>query len=469
MSTESNKTGLRHAIGGAGFFTLAFGAMVGSGWVVVLGEWLKQAGPGGSALAFLLGGAVMMVVALCYGELAARSPTAGGEFLYTLQTLGPFPGFLVGWFLTLAQISVCAFEGIALAWFVRMLLPEVALGTAYTVGGSAVTWDALIIGQASAIVVAILHLRGASSAIRFQNIVTFGFIAVSVVLIACGFSLGSVQNLMPLVSAAADHSPLLGIMWVFAVSAYFFNGWQASMHAVEERQSHVRIKTAVVCMIAAIAAAAIFYAAIVLSASMALPWRNLITIELPAAAAFQSLGFGGALGSLVLVAAIVSLIKTWSACAWVATRLLFAQSRHGLLPRSFGVVDQSHGVPRNAIIFVTVLSMIGVALGRSAILPIVDTLAICYALSIILCLVVLLRRRRIDSTRPSFTVPGGVVTIVVAIIGASAMVGIGLVQPLLARGRIPIEWILLLSWGAVGAVAWRLTRNQRSGTPEYSY
>lgn len=460
MTTPGTPASLRRAIGGSGFFTLAFGAMVGSGWVVVLGGWLAQAGPGGSALAFLLGGAVMIIVALCYGELAARFPMAGGEFLYTLQTFGPFPGFLVGWFLTLAQISVCTFEGIALAWFVRILAPGVAMGTAYTVAGSAVTWDALVIGLSSAMVIAFLHLRGARSAIRFQNIVTFGFIAVSILLIACGFSLGSLKNLLPLIGAMGGRSPLLGMLWVFAVSAYFLNGWQASIHAIEERRAEITIRTAVVSMILGIAAAAIFYACIVLSASMALPWRSLLSLELPAAAAFRSLG-GGILGGVVLAAAIVSLIKTWSACAWVATRLLLAQSRYGLLPRALSELDAAHGVPRKAILLVTALAMIGIALGRGAILPIVDTLAICYALSIILCLAVLIHRRKVDSERPAFTVPGGMVTIVVAMVGASTMVGVGLVQPFLERGGVPVEWVLLVSWAFVGSVVWHLTRSRR--------
>jgi amino acid transporter len=125
------------------------------------------------------------------------------------------------------------------------------------------------------------------------------------------------------------------------------------------------------------------------------------------------------------------------------------------------VVDPASRSPRNAILFVTVVSMIGIALGRSAIVPIVDTLAICYALSIILCLVVLVRRRRLDSRRPVFVVPGGMATILVAMLGASAMVGIALIQPFLATGRIPIEWILLIAWAVVGSVVWRATRHRR--------
>jgi amino acid transporter len=409
----------------------------------------------------------MVVVALCYGELAARSPTAGGEFLYTSQTFGAFPGFLVGWFLAFNQIAVCAFEGIALAWLIRVLIPGVAMGTAYTVAGEAVSWDALIIGLGSALVIAALHLRGASSAIRFQNIVTYSFIGISLLLIVCGFALGTIGNLTPLFSAMAGHSPLLGALWVFATTAYFFNGWQASMHAIEERRDDVTLRKAVWCMVGGIVAAGIFYASIILAASMAMPWESLMTRELPAAAAFASHG-GGILGTVVLIAAIISLYKTWSACLWIATRLLFAQSRHGMLPRSFGAIDVTSRAPRVAILFVTALSMVGIALGRSAILPIVDTLAICAALSFILCLLVLLRRRRADPNPPTFTVPGGMVTIVVAMIGVTFMVSSALIQPVLARGGVPVEWLMLIAWGGVGALIWVATRSLRRGKSDES-
>src|SRR5580692_4809116 len=109
-----DRSALRTAIGRGGFFSLAFGAIVGSGWVVVLGDWLTSAGPGGATLGFLAGALVMVLIALCYGELAARSSVAGGEFLFTLETFGRFPAFLVGWFLTLYSVAVCAFEAIAL-------------------------------------------------------------------------------------------------------------------------------------------------------------------------------------------------------------------------------------------------------------------------------------------------------------------------------------------------------------------
>jgi basic amino acid/polyamine antiporter, APA family len=453
---------LQSAIGRSGYFTLAFGAIVGSGWVVILGSWLKAAGPLGVVLGFVAGGVAMMLTALCYGELTSRFSHAGGEFLYTLRTLGPFAGFIVGWFLTLYSIAVCAFEAIALGWLVRTLVPRIALGTVYRIAGAPVTWDALLLGVAAALILGALHYNGARAAIRFQNTVTLGFIGVSILLILCGLVRGKVTNLQPLVAAAPGHQWLGGSIWIFSTCAFFLNGWQAALHAIEERRTDVSARSAVMCMVAGVGAGAAFYSAIVLAASMSLPWPALVGKELPAVAAFRDLGFGGWLGTLVLVAAIVSLTKTWSAMVWIASRVVLAQARHGLVPRRMAGIDPKSGVPRNAIIFVTLLTLVGLSLGRSAILPIVDMVSICLALSIILCLALLLRQRRMAHDLPSFTVPGGTPVILCALGCATLMVAVALLEPVInGRGKVPPEWILLGVWAAAGIAVWFTTGNLR--------
>jgi len=449
---------LRRAVGRGGYFTLAFGAMVGSGWVVVLGDWLRVAGPGGTVVGFIVGAIVMVLICLCYGELAARFSTAGAEFLYTLQTFGPRAGFMVAWFLTLFAVSVCAFEAIACAWLLRGLLPQMALGTAYSIAGAPVSWDALLVGVGGALTIGVLHCRGANSAIAFQNIATYGFIIVSALLICAGWVLGTSGNLRPLWVTGAGTSWIGGACWIFATCAYFLNSWQTALHAIEERRSNVTIAAIVMSMVASIIAGSLFYIGIVCAAASAIPWQKLMGRDLPAAAAFRSLGLHGVLGTIVLIAAIVSLFKTWSAMTWIGSRLLFAQARHGLLPGALGVVSPQSGAPRTAVLVVTALAILGLALGRAAILPIVDMVSICLALSLVFCLIVLMRRRALDATRPSYMVPGGTTTIVAALAGAVAMIGVALVQPLIqGHGRIPIEWALLGSWGMLGLIIWNLS------------
>jgi APA family basic amino acid/polyamine antiporter len=466
------KSALRTAIGRGGFFSLAFGAIVGSGWVVVLGDWLTSAGPGGATLGFLAGALVMVLIALCYGELAARSSVAGGEFLFTLETFGRFPAFLVGWFLTLYSVAVCAFEAIALAWMLRAVVPVIALPAAYHLGTSTVTWDALLIGVGGTIGIAALHGRGAASAIRFQNTVTYGFIGVSVFLILLGVCAGSPRNLEPLFAAPSNHGWLAGTCWVFATCAYFLNGWQAAIHAIEERRAALSSRHIIACVVAAIAASALFYCGIILAAASIMPWQRLAVLDLPAAAAFRAIGAGGIFGTVVLVAAVISLAKTWSAMTWMSSRLLLAQARHGLLPQWLAHVDPRSGVPRRAVFIASAFTVLGVALGRSAILPIVDMVSLCLALSIILSLIILLRRRQLAPVPPAYTVPGGTPVIVIALLGALAMVGIALVQPFLqTHGRIPPEWLMLICWAALGLLVWyarrwlEMRRGPRHETP----
>lgn len=82
MPTTTERPTLRRSIGRAGFFALAFGSMIGVGWVTALGTWLEQAGPMGAILGFLAGGLLMVCIGLCHADLCAMLPLAGGEVAY---------------------------------------------------------------------------------------------------------------------------------------------------------------------------------------------------------------------------------------------------------------------------------------------------------------------------------------------------------------------------------------------------
>ena len=67
--------------------TLAFGAMVGWGWVLMSGVWIQHAGSIGTLIAFLCGGIAIGFIAITYAELASALPKAGGEHVYTHLSL----------------------------------------------------------------------------------------------------------------------------------------------------------------------------------------------------------------------------------------------------------------------------------------------------------------------------------------------------------------------------------------------
>jgi basic amino acid/polyamine antiporter, APA family len=450
---------LRQEIGPLGFFTLSFGSIVGSGWVVILGDWLEKAAPGGALLGLLIGSGVMMLIGLCYAELATRLPGLGGEFLYTLKSFGPFPAFIVAWFISLTAVAVGSFEGIALAWLLTTLIPQLALGMVKTPFGQSIQIETLIIGIGGAIAVAALHCSGTKSAIRFQNVVTVTFFTVISAVIVTGIGVGDPRNILPLFEVPGGGSWLAGMAWIFASAAFFLNGFQTAVHGLEERRTDVKTRSAVIAMLAGIVAAVVFYCALIIATSFAAPWRSLIGAELPAAEAFSHLPFGRYFSAVILTTAAVSLTKTWTAIALMGSRLILAQARLGFLPAVLAHVSPRTGAPTGAIIFLTVFSIIGVQLGRPAVVTIVNMCAICMAISFVVCVACLLRQRQCIPALTSYRVPGGTTTIWIALVGAIVMAAVAIFAPLFRTKRgYPLEWVLILGWLVLGMLAWSHTR-----------
>lgn len=225
-------------LGPVRFFALSFGCVVGSGWVVVLGDWLRACGPAGVVLGMLAGGSVMLANGGAYAELIARYPMVGGEFIYAQKVFGDPSAFIVGWLSTLSLIAVAVFEATALPWLLETLLPGLKGPTLYVSLDTPVTADALAIGLIGTVVVAIMNYRGARSAATMQTVLAFMFLALAVLMITLGFALGSRSHLEPLLRA--DHAKpwWVGALWIFAIapfSSMAFSRWRRPSKSVPSR------------------------------------------------------------------------------------------------------------------------------------------------------------------------------------------------------------------------------------------
>src|SRR3989344_3624762 len=114
----------------------AVGGIVGSGWL--LGPLLaaKIAGPA-AIIAWVLGGLLMMTIALTYAELASMLPVAGGTIRFLQFSHGTLASFTIGWVAWLASAAVAPIETLALLHYASVYLPWLM----HKVGGVAVlTW-----------------------------------------------------------------------------------------------------------------------------------------------------------------------------------------------------------------------------------------------------------------------------------------------------------------------------------------
>src|SRR5205814_1821342 len=107
---------------------VVIGSMIGSGIFIVSAEMARNVGGAGWLLvAWLLTGALTIVGALSYGELAAMMPRAGGQYVYLREAFSPLWGFLYGWTLFLViQTGTIAAVAVGFARYFGALLPWIA-------------------------------------------------------------------------------------------------------------------------------------------------------------------------------------------------------------------------------------------------------------------------------------------------------------------------------------------------------
>jgi amino acid transporter len=372
-------------------FMMSFGAIVGVGWITILGQWLTKAGPGGSVIALAIGAAAILCVAANYGLLARRDLlSVGGEIGAIDGTLGQGASFIAIAALALACVSVVAFEAVSAGWIIVTLVPVLEGPSLYQVFGRDVHLGTVLIAVGGIFLVAALNLRSLSNAASAQNAIVFLKIGVTAVFCLAGLLRGEAANLQPLLQKAGDGGVAIsGILAVAATMPLWYAGFNVTALLTGERDSSVGLEKVGRVMYTSILASGVFYICVVLAASSVMPWSGLVSAQLPAAAAFRE-GLGSAtLANLVLVAGLLGIFSAWIACYAGAVRVLTALRRqlgHGGsgLARGTGPVIPA----RSTILTVAVVAIVLSLAGRAALVPIVNVAALCYGVVYLLVSIV---------------------------------------------------------------------------------
>ncbi len=453
---------LARAINSLEYFTIAFGCVVGVAWVIVLGDIVAIAGPGGAALALAVGGLAILMVAFCYAEVAAARPAAGGELVYAYELGGAWAGFAAGWVLALVYVAACAFEAISIGAVAAMLFPGAEGPLLYRLLGQDVRLGAVLIGLGGALALWVLNLRGARLTAKAQEWVTFGRIVLILIFLGVAVAYAKPDNLRPLFSHGPGQSSLGAFLGVLATAPFWFGGFTVFATTSEESASSMRMVGRAIVF--SVAAAAVFYVVLILAVSALAPWRDLVGLKLPAAQAFQIGLKSPTLSRVVLVTALLGNLTAWNALLLAGSRVLFALGRARLCASFLGEVHPRSKAPAAAIAVISLISIAALFLGRGFILPLVNVSSICFGLMyVVTCLTLIRLRRGKGSDRRAYSAPGGVATAWVATLLSLAIVAVALVQPWLGSGRqIPSEWLTLGGWGLTGVLLWAITARTRA-------
>ncbi len=310
--TNFDRPQLKKGIGKAGLFSLAFGAMIGVGWVTAMGSWLSNAGPLGAIIAFSVGGLLMVAIGLCYAEVTAALPLSGGEVAYAYKSFGTSKAYIVGWFLVFGYLSVSAFEAVSISKVIRYLIPSIDYWELYTINGSPIYVSHILLSAFFVLVISAINYTGVKNSARFQVGLTILFITLTFVFVIAGMLMGDWSNLSPLFSTHNSTSIMAGIAMVVVTVPFWFVGFDTIPQAAEEASEGISAKTVGLLIPLSIVVAVCFYILLIMSTSIAAPWNEIIGDKLPTAKAFGMASGSPFLVKLILITAIVGLLTSWN-------------------------------------------------------------------------------------------------------------------------------------------------------------
>ncbi|WP_110669626.1 APC family permease [Salinicola halophilus] len=456
MSKSSEPQEFVRVLARADVLALAFGAMIGWGWIVLTGSAILDGGSVGAILAFVVGGIAVLLVGLTYAELAAAMPRVGGEHVYSYRALGHAASFLCTWSIVLGYVSVASFEAVALPTVFEYLFPGYAVGHLWTVAGWDVQASWVAVGVIGSIVMMIVNYFGISTAALLQKVVTGLILLVGVMFVTGSLFTGDAANMQPLFSSG-ESGAIGGIVAVLVLVPFLFVGFDVIPQAAEEINLSYRDigKVLVLSVLMAVA----WYVLIVLGTSLILDGEALGASTLSVPAAMEAV-FGGAwAGNLMVLAGIAGIITSWNAFYIGGSRAIYALAHSGMLPAFLGKLHPKYKTPTNAIILIGVLSTLAPFFGRPALVWLVDAggLGIVIAYLVVAVSFLILRRREPDMPRP-YRVSCGIAVGVLAVLMSLGMLFAYL--PGSPSALVPVEWLIFGMWMVGGLVLYAWARRR---------
>jgi basic amino acid/polyamine antiporter, APA family len=375
------------------------------GEVIAVGIFLTPAGmartlgsPFWLLVVWLVMAAMALAGALCYGELAARFPEAGGGYVYLREAYGPAVAFLYGWKCMLVMDpGITAALAVGLASYVAYIVPLSA-------AAQKVVAVLTVAGLAG---VNVVGVRLGSRMMQWFTAIKLGALGLIAVL-ALVLRAGHWANFLPFVSQHPGSDPLPGAFAPALVGAFFaFGGWwEISKLAGEARDPARTVPRALALGVAAVAAVYILTSAVFL---YLVPLEQVTSGEAFAAQVGAVL-FGNAGAKILAGVVIVAVLGSLLALLMALPRVYYAMARDGVFFKAVAAEHPRFGTPARAIAIQATLAAVLVLSGsfNQIVAYFIFVTVLFLALTVAGLFVV--RRRAASATVPLYRTPGYPVT-----------------------------------------------------------
>ena len=426
---------------------LVMGSVIGSGIFLTSGIIVSSLPYSGLLwLAWIIGGLITICGALCYGELGAMYPQAGGPYVYLKEAYGKAPAFLYGWtfFFLIGGAGVAAIA-IGFAEYLGATIPFLeSSGTivSFRLAGSRleVTTGQVVALSAAIGLTGFNSLRIRKSA-RGQSILTIGRIAILGALIIAGLVHGlktGGANLAPFLPPTAAAWPKWSAWGVALMTALWsFDGWYAANCTAEEIREPDR--TIPRALILGTSAVLVLYLAVNIAYSLALPvsrMSGMVRVGEAAAAAVA----GPSIAPFFSGAVALTIFGCLSANIFFCARVPFAMARDGLFFRSLGRLSPRTNVPARALAAQATVSAFLIMTGTFERLIDLVLFGLVVFFAATGAAVIVLRKKSPSAVRPYKLRAYPLLPILFTLVNAAVFIGLAWEQP--ARAATAIGFTL---------------------------
>ncbi|WP_030202453.1 amino acid permease [Streptomyces sp. NRRL S-87] len=461
--TEEPEHALKKSLSAWDLTVFGVGVIIGTGIFVLTGKVAKETAGPATALAFVAAGVVCALAALCYAEFASTVPVAGSAYTFSYASIGELPAWIIGWDLVLEFALGTAVVAVGWSGYVRSLMDNVGWHLPAALEGPDVpggTFD--LLAFLLVLLLTLILVIGVKLSARITAVVVAIKVAVVLIVIIAGAFFINSDNYSPFIPPAVEqesgsglNAPMVqlmfgyaptnfGVMGIFtAASVVFFAfiGFDVVATAAEETKRPQRdmprgiLGSLLICTV--------LYVAVSIVVTGMEHYTKLST-SAPLADAFKSAGHPWYAG-VISFGAAVGLTTVCMILLLGQTRVFFAMSRDGLLPRFFSVTHPKFRTPyRPTILLGVVIAIVAgfTSINELATLVNIGTL---FAFVVVALGVIVLRRSRPDLHR-AFRTPW-VPFLPIVSIAASVWLMLNL----------PAEtWLRFFIWMVIGFVVYFL-------------
>jgi amino acid transporter len=324
---------LMRTIGPAQMALYGLGSMLGAGIYGLIG---KAAGQAGNAvwLSFVVALVAALLTALSYASLGSRYPRAAGAAYVTERAYGfPLLSFMVGLALVCSGLTSIATQSQVFAANIAVLMGLESMPLSWLALGFLLILTGLV-------------FRGIRESMWVNVLCTLIEAGGLVLVIVAGASYwGSVDYLETPASPASDHAALL-VMQAAVLAFFAFIGFEDMINVAEETRDPER--TVPLGLILAMAAAALLYIGVAVTAVSVVPWQELAEAPGPITAVMERAA--PSLTPLLFTAITLFAVANTALVNYVtASRLIYGMARQGLLPQRLGDVHAGRRTPHLAV------------------------------------------------------------------------------------------------------------------------